>query len=258
MATSGSPPSENEKTNHVKVSRLLTGNGRRVMQDVFDTIHSPANLHAVLNSPAVKAQLRRLRPRVLHQHQWDTLYPTSGIAESKNFDITLLFVLLRNICGLVPPHSTGHWDKDPLPTDLSQEADLVRIKKCRNDLYAHRVQMALTDDEFEDIWNYVEAALNRLSASKYKDQIERLKFASVDHEKDTCFYFLLQSWEEGESFIQRLDDNITEAKEEIIHEFQKQHVRSDSQASLQQGIFKNNLQNICYYSCAVIDRKLYL
>ena len=228
MATSGSPPSENEKTNHVKVSRLLTGNGRRVMQDVFDTFHPPANLHAVLNSPAVKDQLRGLlRRRVLNQHQWDTLYPTSGIAESKNFDITLLFVLLRNICNLAPPPSTGHWDKEPLPTDLSQVADLVRIKKCRNELYAHRVQMALTDDEFEDIWNYVEAALNRLSASKYKDQIERLKFASVDHEKDTCFYVLLQSWEEGESFIQRLDDNILK----IIKEIQKLQIKSD----LQQG-----------------------
>ena len=235
MAASSSPPSDKEKTNHVRLSRLLTEYGRRVMQDVFDTIHPPANLHAVLNSPAIQTQLGRLRPRIIHQQQWDTLYPTSGIVESKNFDITLLFVLLRNICGLAPPPSTGHWDKEPLPTDLSQVADLVRIKKCRNELYAHRVQMALTDDEFDDNWDHVEAALNRLSASKYKDQIERLKFASVDYEKDKCFYVLLQSWEEGESFIQKLDENIVKSEGKIIHEIQKLQVRSDAQANLQQG-----------------------
>ncbi|XP_020906364.1 probable ATP-dependent RNA helicase DDX58, partial [Exaiptasia diaphana] len=198
MATGVTSPSSfsaREKTNFIRLSRLLIDVGRRVFQDVFDSMHPPSTLHAVLNSIPVKNKLLRLQScKVLHTQQWNLLYPTSGIAQSKDFDITLLFLLLRNFCGLRIP-SRG-WDSEPTPTNLTMEDDLVRIKLCRNMIYAHIVEMALTDDEFESYWDKIEAALNRLGKSKYKTQIEHLKFTSIDHEMNNCYHALVQSWEE--------------------------------------------------------------
>ncbi len=58
---------------------------------------------------------------------WDKLYPPSPHPPNINdFDITLLCILLRNICGLSPP-SLG-WDKIPNVADHSTQADIVRIK----------------------------------------------------------------------------------------------------------------------------------
>ncbi|XP_020892684.1 NACHT, LRR and PYD domains-containing protein 12 isoform X1 [Exaiptasia diaphana] len=197
-------PSAREKTNHTRLSRLLVDIGRRVLQDVFDSIHPASTLHGVLNS--VQSKLKKLPSNVLNKEQWNILYPSSGVAESKNFEFTLLLTLLRNICSLRPP-GTG-WKKEPMPTDLSMEADLVRIRLCRNYL-AHQVHHALTDDEFEKKWDETEAALNRLGKSKYKTQIQHLKFTSIDHEKDMCFYGLLNSLEDGEVALRSINDTVT-------------------------------------------------
>ena len=88
-----------------------------------------------LNSsyPILNSLLHR---RILNGHQWDKLFPPGGTSpDSNTFDITLLFLLLTNICGLSPP-LTG-WHSKPPPSDTSREANLARIKFFRNQLYGH-------------------------------------------------------------------------------------------------------------------------
>ena len=74
----------------------------------FDGHHPLANLIIDLNANySILNNL--LSRRVLNGHQWDKLFPPGGVAaDSKTFDITLLFVLLTNICGLTPPPSGWH------------------------------------------------------------------------------------------------------------------------------------------------------
>ena len=105
MATSAPSPlvSSVEKTNGAKLSRLLIDGGTTVLRKIFDGHHPPANLITDLNAnySILNTLLRR---RVLNGHQWDKLFPPGGVApDSKTFDITLLFLLLTNICGLTPP-----------------------------------------------------------------------------------------------------------------------------------------------------------
>ena len=63
----------------------------------------------------------------------DLLFSPARMAptSSKDYDITLLFILIRNMCGLTAPvsiHGRRSWDGKPHPTDISPEANLVRIK----------------------------------------------------------------------------------------------------------------------------------
>ena len=108
MATAAPSPlaASVEKTNGNKLSRLLIDGGTTVLRNIFDYYHPPANLAANLSSKHIHPILTKLRHRnILNGSQWDKLFPPpgGGPPNSFNFDITLLFLLLRNICGLSPP-----------------------------------------------------------------------------------------------------------------------------------------------------------
>ena len=82
--------------------------------------------------------------------------------KSADFDVTLLFRLLRTICNLTPP-VTG-WDALPASTDASLTADIARIQFYRNSIYGHVNQgMAITDDEFPTLWQEISEALVRIA-----------------------------------------------------------------------------------------------
>ena len=83
--------------------------------------------------------------------------------KSEDFDITLLFRLLRSICNLSPP-STG-WDAPPVITDHSViTADIARVKYYRNSVYGHVNQgMTITDDEFSTLWQEISEVLMRIA-----------------------------------------------------------------------------------------------
>ena len=129
MATAAASPlaSSVEKTNGAKLSRLLIHGGTTVLRNMFDAHHPSANLAADLHARySILNYL--LRQRVLNSDQWNKLFPPGGTPPaSSTFDITLLFLLLTNICGLSPP-PTG-WHKEPTPSDTSLEANLARCDK---------------------------------------------------------------------------------------------------------------------------------
>jgi hypothetical protein len=77
------------------------------------------------------------------------LFPPSGNPpDSKAFDVTLLTVLFRNICGLP---STG-WGVMPPDTDRSMEANIVRLKVLRNEIYARVTSTQVESATFESLW----------------------------------------------------------------------------------------------------------
>ncbi|EDO40795.1 predicted protein [Nematostella vectensis] len=78
--------------------------------------------------------------------QWPLLYPPSGNPDCKLFDITLLTMLLRNICGILTPTPTDpFWSTYPPDTDYSDKANLVRIRMLRNE-FGHRTTIVIIDD----------------------------------------------------------------------------------------------------------------
>ena len=163
-----------EKANFQRLTRLLMCGGLALLREVFDAIHPPANLPAVLGNPAVKKQLQTLRRnRVLTYPEWECLYnPSSGAyGMSTDFDISLLCKLFREICNLPSP-ITG-WDTLPSSTNHSLEADLVRIRIYRNELYGHNYSMEITDVDFKKLWEKISEALLRIAggiSSAKKDE----------------------------------------------------------------------------------------
>ena len=195
MATAAPSPlaSSPAKTNGNKLSRLLIDGGTTVLRNIFDRYHPPVNLASDLNfNYSVLNNL--LRKRVLNGQQWDKLFPPGGIPDSKTFDITLLFLLLTNICGLSPP-LTG-WHSKPSPGDNSLEVNLARVKGFRNELYGHVTSSGVDTTSFSTFWHEISTALIFLGLDQA--EIDRLK---AEHGGEEDYLDALIEWADSEEEI---------------------------------------------------------
>ena len=198
--------SSKETTNFSRLCRLLVDAGSQALRDKFDSIHPPAGLHGILTKPPAHPALQALRKkRILNPTQWAKLYPTNPLTlSSKDFDVTLLMLLLRNICGLTPP-ATG-WDNLPPATDTSVEANIARVKYYRNHVYGHASQASVDDLEFNSYWQDISTALVGLGADA--TTICKLKYECMDPVIEKHYQELLQDWKKD-------DDSTKEKLEEL-------------------------------------------
>ena len=176
--------SSHQKSNGARLIRLIVDVGTETMRKHFDSIHSPANLPAVLN--ANRATLNNLRRgKIITVAQMKLLFPPAGMqpTTSKDYDITLLSILFRNICGLSPPattHGGTYWDQNPPLSDDFPEAHLARIKFYRNTVFAHIKSTGVSDDDFVIYWSEISRSLVRLGGNA--TEITKLMTSSLDED----------------------------------------------------------------------------
>ena len=210
MASAAPSPlaSSVEKTNGAKLSRLLIDGGTTVLRKIFDGHHPPANLAADLNANKSSLSIL-LKKKVLHKPQWDKLFPPGGVApDSKSFDITLLFLLLTNICGLTPPPSG--WHIKPLPSGTSHEANLARVKFYRNVLYGHVTTTGVDTPSFSALWTEISGVLVSLGLDQA--EIDRLR-AEKGGEQD--YIDVLIEWADSEEYIKSQLKNMHQSQSQM-------------------------------------------
>ena len=212
MASAVAPSfrSTKETTNYARLCRLLVDVSAHILRETFEKRRPTGDLHTVLSSPPVHEVLKSLRmKRILNPSQWGQLYPAiKSTVSSKNFDITLLIVLLRNICGLARP-VTG-WDTLPPETDTTLEADIVRIKCYRNTVYGHASEASVDDPTFNQYWQDIQDALVRLGGANYQSAIDDLKKECMDPDLEEHYKELLKQWVMDEVSIKERLDEMTE------------------------------------------------
>ena len=217
-----------EKANFQRLTRLLMRGGLALLKEVFDSIHPPPNLPAVLSDPVIKTQLQTLRGnRVLTHPEWNCLYNPSGpgtYGKSIDFDISLLCKLLRAICSLPPP-ITG-WDNLPNSTDHSLGADLVRIRTYRNSIYGHNHSMEITNADFENLWMEISEVLLRIASGissvrrdEWKKSIEMFFHEPLTPDAKQCvdelrLWYLIDM--DTKDKLQKLDEKVEKMHMEIL------------------------------------------
>lgn len=196
MATSFS--SSKETTNYARLCRLLVDVGTQVLRETFERKRPPGDLHTVLTTSPVKDTLTSLqKKRVLYPAQWGKL--VSPTVSSRDFDITLLVVLLRNVCGLSPPATS--WTSPPTTTDVSEAADVVRIRIQRNEVYAHTNGASVDDATFNNHWVNIKDPLLRLGGPSFQTVIDNLKTECMDPEKEQHYQELIKQWKDHEENV---------------------------------------------------------
>ena len=188
----------NNQANGSRLSRLLINKGTQAFKTAFDVMYPPATLAMELNKN--KKTLQGLRYKVINTSQWKLLYPAPpGSPDSKNFDVTLLTILFRNICGLTEP--TAGWNVLPPDSDTSIADNIARIKFYRNEVYGHITTTEIDDDEFEKLWEKISKALIIFGISS--SEIDELKEAPLSPEEDD-YIQELKEWYKKEVELKKM------------------------------------------------------
>ena len=218
--------SSKETTNYARLCRLLVDVGTQALRDVFDGIHAPAALHSVLAGN--KTMLQSLRTRkIINPTQWGKMFPAiPNSVSSRDFDVTLLMVLLRNICCLLPP-ITG-WDALPAVTDVSRKADIARVKYFRNTVYAHAEHASVDDVTFNTYWQDIRDTLVRLGGVKYKSAIDNLETECMDPDIEDHYKELLNQWKKDENSVKDQLETVIKRLDEMTASSSMAHTKETS------------------------------
>lgn len=110
-----------------------------------------------------------------------------AIPDYNEFDVTLLYKLIRNLCPSLAP--TKGWGKDPLDKDTQIGDDIERLRLFRNNNF-HEVSSEISDNDFEIICKKLKFVFQRIQnhmASKgykanYEENMTKIKQLNLGDE----------------------------------------------------------------------------
>ena len=187
-------PSTKEASNYAQLCRLLVEVGSLVLRDIFDRVCPSENLYAVLTNPTNHAKLKTLRKkRVLSTSQWEKLYPASkSSVSSKDFDTSLLLILLKNIWGLTLPASDGN--NLSSGSDTSPEAGITCIKFFRDRVFSHAGNASVDDPTFSWYWISIKDTFLHIGGTCYEEVIDDPTLHCMDADLEEHYRELLREW----------------------------------------------------------------
>ena len=129
---------------------------------------NPATLYKELDSSIHRRALNKLKRKgVLKQDQYNLIYPQNRLTDSNTFDATLLFLLIRTLCGYQEPR-TG-WNNVPDSTNVTLIADGIRLKIGRNRI--QHLPLSISRTEYKSLYNNLRDPLIRLGCPKMEIDI---------------------------------------------------------------------------------------
>ncbi|XP_062617780.1 probable serine/threonine-protein kinase pats1 [Saccostrea cucullata] len=129
-------------------------------------IHPSHIFNKVKASPVFK----RMRPEQEH------LLLDSKNSGYQNFDISLTYTLIRNVCSKIPKPSKGKWGEEPETGDITVGDDIERIRSIRNSLTAHVCSASTSQTEFDNTWLLISDICQRLETFLGKKYLDKIYF----------------------------------------------------------------------------------
>lgn len=132
--------------NFFRLCQLIMTICSDLLREILSHYIHPTNLRSELDKN------RKRLENLMNHKQRSLIYPTTGNAPlvAKDMDISVLYIILRNICN-ISPHQKG-WGNAPLKGDTSIAACIERIRLQRNSIIAHSTNSTVEDVEFKNIW----------------------------------------------------------------------------------------------------------
>nr|XP_022299075.1 uncharacterized protein LOC111107927 isoform X2 [Crassostrea virginica] len=215
MASSSYAATE-EMTNLNRVSRLLMGPCTDQLRDLL-------RFYIPLASFLTVIQMEKSRLPRLTSPQRNLILPSCGVysVNYNDMDISLLYILLRNVCG-IKAHNKG-WGNIPDSTDRSVSANIERIRLARNE--CSHFAGGMCNCEFNRIWSDIKAAVVDLDkylgiGKKFQEQVDFVRNDTMDPARDKHFSDqLLEQMKE----IEKIKKEIDSLKRQADEEEDKQH-----------------------------------
>ncbi|KAL3889732.1 hypothetical protein ACJMK2_002061 [Sinanodonta woodiana] len=175
-------PIKQEHMNHARLCVALVTVCGNALRDILRTNFPVPYQDIYQVILANKVKLTKGRGHLLNRDQSQLVFPdplgqTTGTVDQ--FDLSLLYTLIRNISTVTAP-ITG-WGTDPLdqPRDCCLGASVERIRLYRNQISGHSSDGKISQQDLEDYWNKFDAVLHDIEAvmggKVYTQQFEKQK-----------------------------------------------------------------------------------
>lgn len=210
-----------EITNANRISRLLMGPCADQLKDLLCFYVPPSKFPEVIK----KSRL----PGFMSVNHRKLILPKSGAYKGDygDMDITLLYTLLRNICG-IKEHRAG-WGEKPQASDRSVSANIERIRLARNQC-GHSTGGLLSNADFNQIWSSIRASVMDLdlelgNGNKYEKEVDFIRHDTMDPVRDQHYrdQLMMQTIENQATIeeVNRLKRQTEESKQQVQQKIQK-------------------------------------
>lgn len=189
-----------EQANYIRIQRLLLDIGTEVYRQTFISRFPPISSYEFFFQP-FENELKRL----FNECQTEMLFPSNGKYKGNLFDldISVLYILLRNISN-IEPHKNG-WGKDPDDTDRCLSANIERIRLIRNKYVGHSPKSSISEREFKIQWVVLRQSILELPGGEtYKEQVDELLTTSLDPDNEKKYKSAIEVMRKNDKTVTKL------------------------------------------------------
>ena len=195
--------SPEDRTRFFSLSLVIIDELTQILRDLLHNEISPSLIY---NKVIQRNYLSKLRPEQV------VVIKNANTHGYQDFDITLLYTLLRNVCQRMPSPSQN-WGVStmPSPNEVTVGDDIERIRLIRNKLFGHISEAAISETEFKDYWSIISDICTRMQALLSKDYVKRLQDAkdcSIDSDAENKYLQLIKTMAEEEKTNRYILQNI--------------------------------------------------
>ncbi|XP_065924183.1 serine/threonine-protein phosphatase 6 regulatory ankyrin repeat subunit C isoform X6 [Magallana gigas] len=170
-----------ETTNLARLARIILGPCTDVLQDVLQKNMNPSDLPS-----KVKTFLAKFKKSPFTKEQEKIVYT----GKYSDFDLTLLYILFRNICTF-PQHS-HKWGNAPNPGDRSESANIERIRLLRNKYQGHHSSISISSSDFNQEWQAIFDIVKELemylgTCTVYQEEVKKITMCCMDPEQEAKY-----------------------------------------------------------------------
>lgn len=136
---------------------------------------------------------------------------------NEDFDITLLYTLLRNYCPNIQPPTQG-WGISNIPAqcETTEGDDIERIRLIRNKVIGHPPMPKISNTEFKEQWSIIYDICKRMQAkipnTQYVKELEEAKERTIDSDIEDIFMDNIKKLAEDETTVKDLILKLIEDK----------------------------------------------
>ncbi|XP_062584956.1 uncharacterized protein LOC134246585 [Saccostrea cucullata] len=157
-----------DRTRFVRLALVIVEELTPVLRDVIENEISSNVIYNLVKSN--KTLLKKLRNDQL------LIIQNASNDGYRDFDINLLYTLIRNLCPSIPPPTQG-WGISELPTqgETSVGDDIERIRLIKNNLYSHASSTCISETEFTDCLTVISNVCQRMGSLLHKNYVQSLQ-----------------------------------------------------------------------------------
>ena len=192
-------PITQDHINHARVCNALVSVCADALRETL-LCQVPPNFNDIYG--AIKANRGLLTGmRQLRKEQLSLIYPDpfnryTGTVDQ--FDITILYTLIRNLSTVQAPVYGWGQPPDDNPRDTSLGANVERIRSCRNKVSGHSMDGKLDNQSFETYWKEIGEMIddieNAIGDKGFKEALERRRKQVITPKEAQMQIKTFQGW----------------------------------------------------------------